>query len=341
MKSERWRVTIEYRVHSKTLAVALFLLVLIVLPLVSANYFTFQASHVLCLTVAVMGLNILTGFSGQVSLGHNLFFAMGAYTVAYLVSTAGWPFFAALVAAGVLSAVAGIIVGLPALRVKGLYLALLTLSLGIVTPTVARRLKDITNGSAGIQIQGFEPPQWLDLTSDQWNYYVAVLVTVIMFWFARNLARGGIGRTLMAIRDNELASVSVGVNIPLYKTVAFMVSAAYAGVGGGLFALTVGYVAPESFDFTLALALITASVIGGVVSIWGAIFGAAFITYIPVIATDIDSALTGVIYGVALLLALYLAPNGIVGEAPKLLDYLKHWTKAIPRKGPSDERLNK
>ncbi|CAM5220778.1 Branched-chain amino acid transport system permease protein OS=Castellaniella defragrans OX=75697 GN=HNR28_000088 PE=4 SV=1 [Castellaniella defragrans] len=331
-------VTGDWTRRSAVMAIA-FLLVLVVLPLVSPSYFTFQASRVLSLAITIMGLNLLTGFSGQVSLGHNLFFAIGAYTVAYLMSTAGWPFVAALVAAGVVAGVAGVIVGLPALRVRGLYLALLTLSLGIVTPTVARRLKDITNGSAGVQVKGMPVPDWIGLTSEQWNYYLAIIVAVIAFWFARNMARGGIGRTLKSIRDNELASVSVGINIPLYKTFAFMVSAVYAGVGGGLFTVIVGYVAPESFDFTMALALITGSVVGGVVSVWGAIFGAAFITYIPVVATDIDDALTGVIYGVALLLTLYLMPNGIVGEAPGIWEYLKYKVRHAPGKTPPEKRL--
>lgn len=320
-------------------AAAAFLLALAVLPLVAPSYFTFQASRVLSLAVTIMGLNLLTGFSGQVSLGHNLFFAIGAYTVAYLMSTAGWPFVAALVAAGGVAGLAGIIVGLPALRVKGLYLALLTLSLGIVTPTVARRLKDITNGSAGVQVKGLSAPDWINLTSEQWIYYLALVVTVIAFWFARNMARGGIGRTLKSIRDNELASISVGIDIPLYKTFAFMVSAVYAGVGGGLFTVIVGYVAPESFDFTMALALITGSVVGGVVSIWGAIFGAAFITYIPVVATDIDDALTGVIYGVALLITLYLMPNGVVGEAPRIWDYLKYKARRTPGDTSPEKRV--
>lgn len=295
------------------------LVLAIILPAFIPSYYLFQASQALALAMAIVGLNLLTGYSGQVSLGHNFFFAIGAYAVGYLGAGTGTSFMMALVLGTVLAGVAGIVIGIPALRVRGLYLALLTLAIAIVTPTIIRKMTPITGGSAGIRVKKLAFPDVL-FGYDTWLYYTVVLALVVVILVALSVTRSRVGYTLLATKTNELAATSLGVNVMFYKVFAFFLSAAIAGFAGGFSAMVVGYVSPESFDLIFSLALLTGSVVGGVVSVFGAIFGGFFVVFVPVIATDISEALTGVVYGVILMIIIYGMPEGIAGRVTKLLN---------------------
>lgn len=294
------------------------LVIAICLPLVVPSYYLFQTSQALVMAMAVVGLNILTGYSGQVSLSHNTFFAIGAYTVAYLMLFTGTPFVLALGIGTVLAGLAGILIGFPALRLRGLYLALLTLAISIVTPTIIRRADGLTGGSAGLRLRKLVFPD-IGGSYDAWLYYSVLAGLVLIIIVALRITRSRLGDTLLSIKTNELASTALGVNIYFYKVFAFFISAAMAGFAGGFFAVVVGYLSPESFDLTFALALLTGSVVGGVVSVFGALFGGLFIIFVPVISTDINEALTGVIYGLILMIIIYAMPEGIVGRISKHL----------------------
>ena len=190
-------------------------------------------------------------------------------------------------------ALAGFLLGLPALRLRGLYLALVTLGLAIATPQIIKRADGLTGGTQGLSIDKITAPAWSGLADDQWLYFVTLVVTAVMFVLAAFLVRGRVGRALVAIRDNEIAARTMGVDLARYKTGTFAVSAAYAGVGGALFTLPIGFLAPESFPLALSFAFLAAIVVGGLATIAGALFGALFIEFVPVYAADVDEALAG------------------------------------------------
>jgi branched-chain amino acid transport system permease protein len=288
------------------------------LPQELSPYRVFQFSLVLVYAVAVLGLNLLTGFNGQISLGHSFFFAIGAYTTAILMKDYEWPYLLTLPLAFVITFVLGFLFGIPALRLEGLYLALVTLALAIVAPPFIKRFDDLTGGSQGIVLRKPTAPEWSGLAGDQWRYYVALGVVVIMFVVARNLVRGRVGRAIMAIRDNELAAETMGINVAAYKAMTFAYSAAYAGVAGGVFSLIVGFVSPDSFTVVLAIALLSAMVVGGLATIGGAIAGALFIRFVPVYAAEINDAIAGVIYGASLILVMLVMPGGFMGLLRRL-----------------------
>lgn len=294
------------------IAVALFL------PLYYQPYRVFQFSEVLVFAIAVLSLNLLTGYTGQISLGHNFFFALGAYSTAIVFRDFDLPFLMPLLLAFVLSFVVGFLVGIPALRLTGVYLALVTIALAVITPPLITRFEDLTGGSQGINIDKPTAPAWTGLADDQWLYYVCLVVTAVMFLLARNLVRGGIGRSMTAVRDNELAARTMGVNPAVPKTLAFAYSAGFAGVAGALYTMVVGLVAPGSFTLLVAINLLVGTVVGGMATIAGAFFGAAFITFVPVYASDLNPALGGVIYGAALVVIMLLMPGGVLGLARRV-----------------------
>jgi branched-chain amino acid transport system permease protein len=288
-----------------------------VVPFYFGSFRVGQFSLALAYAVCVLGLNLLVGYSGQISLGQGAFFALGAYTAAILIQDHGWPHLLALVAAGLVSGVAGFLFGLPALRVRGLYLALLTLGLAVALPPVIKRLDGLTNGAQGINVLAPEDPG-LGLASDQYIYFLLLVIAVPMFVLVANLMRTRVGRALITIRDNELAAKSMGVNVAAYKTGAFAFSAMLAGVGGAMYVFTVGFVSPESFTLALSISFLAAVVVGGLATIVGAVFGALFIVLVPDYASDVNDALAGVIYGSVLILMMYLERGGIVGLARRI-----------------------
>jgi branched-chain amino acid transport system permease protein len=290
------------------------LAVALVLLFTLSNFRLFQFTQVFIYAIALLGLNILTGFNGQISLGHGAFYAVGAYTTAIMIDQWQVPYGWTIPAAGVVCLVAGVLFGIPALRLEGLYLALATFALALAVPQILKYFEHWTGGSQGIVLSKPSAPWGLALTPDQWLYLLALAVLVALFALAANLLRGRTGRAIVAIRDNALAAQSMGVNVPLYKALTFGVSAAYTGVAGALSAVTIAFVAPDSFDVFRSITFLVGMVIGGLASISGAIFGALFIQFVPNWAQDISKAAPWAIYGVFLIGFMYAMPRGIAGS---------------------------
>lgn len=286
-----------------------------VLPFVLGNYQVFQLTLALAYAIALLGLNMLTGYNGQISLGHGAFFAIGAYTAAILMEHAGLSYWAAIPVAGVVCLVAGFLFGLPALRLEGLYLALATFALGVAMPQILKHkaLEHWTGGSMGVVIIKPDPPSWAPLSQDRWLYFFTLAWTVLLFWAGWNLLRGRVGRALVAIRDQPIAAQAMGVNTAMYKSITFGVSALYTGVAGALSAIAVQFASPDSFSIFLSLSLLVGLVVGGLASISGALYGALFIQFIPNIADQISKAAPWAIYGVFLIGFMYLMPSGVAG----------------------------
>lgn len=294
---------------------AVLLVLACVLPFVLGNYRVFQLTLALGYAIALLGLNMLTGYNGQISLGHGAFFAIGAYTAAILMDKADWPYWATIPVAGVVCFAAGFLFGLPALRLEGLYLALATFALGVAMPQILKHkgLEHWTGGAMGVVIIKPDPPEGVPLSQDQWLYFFTLAWAVLLFVAGWNLLRGRVGRALIAIRDQPIAAQAMGVNTALYKTTAFGVSALYTGVAGALSAIAVQFASPDSFSIFLSLSLLVGVVVGGLASISGALYGALFIQFIPNVADQISKAAPWAIYGVFLIGFMYLMPWGVAG----------------------------
>lgn len=288
------------------------LLLLIAVPLFAKNFVIFQLTQLLYLGLAVLALNILTGGSGQFSLGQSAFYAIGAYVTAVMMEQFNVPYFLCLPVAAVLCFGAGFLFGQPALRLSGVYLALATFALATAMPQLLKLnfLEHWTGGVQGLVVTKPDAPFGLPMSQDMWLYYFTLVVVLAIYIFSVNLLRSRSGRAFMAIRDNEIAASAMGINVALYKTLAFGVSAAITGVAGGLSAIAVQFVAPDSFTITLAIQLFLGMVVGGVGWLPGSIVGAAFIIFVPNIAEGISKGLSGAVFGVLLFLVIYLVPHG-------------------------------
>lgn len=294
---------------------AVLLLAACALPFLVSNYRTFQFTLALVYATALLGLNLLTGYNGQISLGHGAFYAIGAYCTAILMDQYGVPYWATLPVAAVVCLVAGFLFGLPALRLEGLYLALATFALGVSLPALLKyhHLEKWTGGVQGIVINKPEPPFGLPINADQWLYFFTLAVAVLMFVLAWNLLRGRMGRAMVAIRDQHIAAEAMGINTAMVKSLTFGVSAMYTGIAGALGAIAIQYVAPDSFNFFLSIVFLVGIVVGGLASISGAIYGALFIQFVPNIADEISRAAPWAIFGIFLLGFVYLMPMGVAG----------------------------
>jgi branched-chain amino acid transport system permease protein len=295
--------------------------VAIALPFVASSYRTFQFTLVMVYAIALLGLNILTGYNGQISLGHGAFYAMGAYCAAILMDKLGVPYWATVPVAGAVCLVAGFLFGLPALRLEGLYLALATFALGVAMPQLLKykALEGWTGGVQGIVILKPEAPFGIPLNADQWLYFFTLAITVVMFVIGWNLLRGRVGRALIAIHDHPIAAQAMGVNSALYKSLAFGISAMYTGIAGALGAVAVQFVAPDSFNIFLSIMLLVGIVIGGLASISGALYGALFIQFVPNIADEVSKAAPWAIFGIFMIIFVYLMPTGVAGAVRLVL----------------------
>jgi branched-chain amino acid transport system permease protein len=295
------------------------LAVALVLPLFVSNFRLFQFTQVATYAIALLGLNMLTGYNGQISLGHGAFYALGAYTAAIMIDRWHTPYALTLPVAGLLCLVVGFLFGIPALRLEGLYLALATFALALAVPQILKYFEEWTGGSQGIVLSKPKPPWGLKFSPDQWLYFFTLVVLVLLFLLARNLLAGRTGRAIVAIRDNPTAAQAMGINTPLYKSLTFGVSAGYTGVAGALSALTIAFVAPDTFNVFLSITFLVGIVIGGLASISGAILGGFFIQFVPNWAQDISKAAPWAIYGVFLILTMYVMPFGIAGTVRLLM----------------------
>jgi branched-chain amino acid transport system permease protein len=296
------------------------------LPEVVSDYRLFLVTTMMIAAIAVLGLNLLTGFNGQISLGHGAFYAVGAYTAAILMDQVNMPYWATLPCAAVVCFVVGYLFGLPALKLEGHYLALATFALALAVPQILKYqwLEGLTGGVQGIVLSKPEAPFGLPLTDDQWLYYYCLIIMVVLFWVARNLLDSRSGRAMMAIRDQYMAADTMGIDTALYKTVTFGISAAYTGIAGALSASAIAFVAPDSFNFFLSIKFLIGLVVGGVGSLAGSLVGGIFYVLIDNSAQAISTFVKNdlglpfdlsayTIFGILLLLLMYLMPMGIVG----------------------------
>jgi branched-chain amino acid transport system permease protein len=297
------------------------LVVLLVAPLFVKNFIIFQMTMLLIYGVAVLALNILTGGSGQFSLGQSAFYAIGAYTSAILMEHFNVNYALTLPIAGLICFAVGYLFGQPALRLSGVYLALATFALATAMPQLLKLgyFEHWTGGVQGLVVTKPDAPEFLEnalkavhlkMSQDMWLYYFTLVITIAIYLWSINLLRSRSGRAFMAIRDNEIAASSMGVNVALYKTLAFGVSAGITGVAGGLGAIAVQFVAPDSYTITLAISLFLGMVVGGVGWLPGSFVGSAFIIFVPNIAESISKGLSGAVFGVLLFLVIFLIPHG-------------------------------
>jgi len=291
------------------------LIIAALLPFAVKNFILFQLTLAMVYGIAILGLNLLTGVNGQFSLGHSAFFALGAYTAAIMMDRLDIAYYWTLPVAGIVCLVFGVLFGLPALRLQGIYLALATFSLAVATPQLlkATPLEHWTGGVQGIVIIKPDAPFGLPLSPDQWLYYLTLAVVIVLFVCAANLINSRTGRALIAIRDNPIAARAMGIDLSVYKSLTFGVSAFYTGVAGALGAIVIQFVAPDSFTFAFAIALFVGLVVGGVGSIPGALFGGLFVLFVPNIAEHFSKGLAGAIYGIILIIVIYLMPSGAAG----------------------------
>ncbi len=297
------------------------LALLFLVPVFAKNFIVFQMTMLLIYGLAVLALNILTGGSGQFSLGQSAFYAIGAYTSAILMEQYNVNYALTLPVAGVICFGAGFLFGQPALRLSGVYLALATFALATAMPQLLKLnfFEKWTGGVQGLVVTKPDAPFGLHLSQDAWLYYFTLVVVVAIYIFSVNLLRSRSGRAFMAIRDNEIAASAMGIDVALYKTLAFGVSAGITGVAGGLGAIAVQFVAPDSYTIQLAISLFLGMVVGGVGWLPGSIVGSAFIIFVPNIAEGISKGLSGAVFGILLFLVIFLVPHGarqvaIVGQ---------------------------
>src|SRR5580700_2345985 len=308
---------------------ALVLIALAVaLPFVVSNYHVFQLTLVMIYAIAVLGLNILTGYNGQIALGHGSFFAAGAYTAAILMHRYGVPYWATLPAAALVCFTLGVLFGLPALRFEGPYLALVTLAMAVATPQLLKYFDTWTGGQQGINLVKVQPPPGLGIDRDRWLYLVVLVVLLLAMRVAANMLNGRTGRAFVAIRDHPIAAAAMGIDVARYKTLAFGTSTALTGIAGALSAIVIGFVAPESFSLFLSLSFLVGSAVGGIATIGGAIVGGLFIEFVPNLANDISDAAPWAIYGLAMLVFMYAMPRGVVGSIGPWLARLTEYVQA-------------
>jgi branched-chain amino acid transport system permease protein len=303
------------------------------LPFVISDYQIFQVTLVIVSAIALLGLNLLTGYNGQVSLGHGAFCAIGAYTAAILMDRCGVAYWMTVPVAGAVCFGAGFLFGLPALRLEGTYLALATFALGVSMPQILKykHVEHWTGGVQGITLVKPDAPWGLPLAADLWLYFFCLAVMVLSFALAWNFLRGHAGRAVVAIREQPIAASAVGIDVSLYKTLTFGVSATYTGIAGALGAIAVQFVSPDSFSIFLSISLLVGIVVGGLGSISGAIYGAVFIQFVPNLAGDISKAAPGAIYGMVLIASVYLLPSGIAGGMRKLAQFFRKRARGSSR----------
>jgi branched-chain amino acid transport system permease protein len=291
-----------------------------------SDYHLFQITMVAVYAVAILGMAILVGFNGQISLGHGAFYAIGAYTTAILMASWDVPYWLTLPISAVVCAGFGFVIGLPALRLAGHYLALTSFALAVAVPQVLKHrwFEDWTGGVQGLVIDKPDAPFGLALSSDQWLYLFTLGVSVAMYVLAWNLVRGRIGRAMRAIRDHATAAEAMGINLAMVKTRTFAVSAMYTGVAGSLGAIAVAFVAPDSFTVVLSIYLFVGLCAGGAASIPGTIIGAIFIEFVPNLADKVSKAAPGAVYGIILIAMLFLMPMGAGGFLASI------WRKIVP-----------
>jgi branched-chain amino acid transport system permease protein len=330
-----------FKNKSSGIAFLVMILALVAFPFVSLRisggaYYINVLNLIAINAIVAVGLNILVGYTGQVSLGHAGFYAIGAYAQAMLVLKMGLPMIIALPLAGLIAAVFGFLLGLPALRLEGPYLAIATLGFGMAVTQIIGRL-DFLGGRMGLEVPGPEFTAWLktmiaehispERATDAPHYaiyLIAIPLAVLLSIAAVNLMKSRIGRAFVAIRDSDISAEALGVNLTMYKTSAFAISAFFTGVAGGLYTHAMGFINPESFDLRLSITFLAIVVVGGLGSILGSHLGAILMTILPLSLTAVRDV-PEIIYGAIMILVILFEPLGLRGRWLKIKQYWKAW----------------
>jgi branched-chain amino acid transport system permease protein len=292
------------------------------IPLLTDQFQTFMFANMAVYFIAIVGLNLLTGYSGQISLGNGAFMAVGGYTTALLVHRLRLPYGVTIPIGGLLAAVAGFLIGIPALRLRGIYLALATFALALSVTPVLNNFDTFTGGHEGINLRPAVPPFGIDLSNEQWLYFLSWVIAGILFVPAWLLVRSRTGRAWMAIRESETAATANGISLTFYKTLAFAISAFYAGVAGSLLVIATTYINPDAYNLQISLSLLIGVVIGGLGSVWGPLFGAFLVVWLPYFAEKAAGVQIGPVsfggkpdigFGILLLIVVFFAPTGVTG----------------------------
>jgi branched-chain amino acid transport system permease protein len=321
------------------------LIMLLVFPFVLPNYYVYMVNYMAVNVIVCVGLNILVGYTGQISLGHAGFFAIGAYTTVLLMMNLHFPFLLALFSGAFVSALFGFVLGLPALKLEGPYLAIATLGFGMAITQIISRLK-LFGGHMGLSTPTIKIGPII-ISSDKELYFLIMIFTVILVIAARNILKTRVGRAFVAIRDCDIAAETMGVNLTYYKTLAFAVSAFYAGIAGGLMAFVLGFINPNSFNFILSILFLAMVVVGGVGSILGSIMGGVIISFLNLKLSAIQDVpllgdllktisqkwmsisglpnVSNIVFGLILILIVLFEPLGLYGFWIRTKKYWKTW----------------
>ena len=316
------------------LAVAV-LVVYVLAPRFVSDFHTRDLAHAGVFFIAIVGLNLLTGYTGQISLGHGALMAVGGYTTAALVVHEHWRDVWTIPLAGVAAGIVGFLIGLPALRLSGLYLALATFAFAVAMPSLLRKFSGLTGGGQGLRLLEQAPLQVTGLSGtvtvfghstsqNHFLYYLTWGIGLVGFLIAWLIVRGRLGRTFRAVRDSEVAAASAGIDLARAKTTAFAISGVYAGVAGSLLAIQSEIVNPLSFTFLLSILLLVGTVVGGLGSLPGMVLGALFIQYLPDLSTHVSTAqgVPDFVFGAAIILVMILLPTGAGGLLRRLVEPL-------------------
>ena len=317
---------------------SVLLAILIVFPFLAGQYFLYTANLIGIAVIGVLGLNILSGFTGQISLGHSAFVAIGAYSATILSIRLGIPFWLALPSAGLITALSGLIIAIPCLRLRGLYLAIATFAFFFIVEYIIVHWDGLTNGTSGLTVP--EPTVFgLAIDSDIKLYFVILILVICSLAFANNLFRTEVGRAFIAIRDNDIAAEVIGIDITKYKIYSFMICSFYAGVAGSLYAVTLSFIGPEHFSFLMTIEYLAMGLVGGIGTIAGSIFGAVFMTLLPegirllrdALSADFPFLVTRMadlqssVYGLVIILFLIFEPTGLFGLWVRVKNYWLAW----------------
>ncbi len=314
-------------------------------PFFAGNYYIYVANYIAINIIVVAGLNLLVGYTGQISLGHAGFFAIGAYGTVILMTKASFPFLIALPCAALVAAGFGFLLGLPSLRLEGPYLAIATLGFGLTITQIIGRM-EFFGGREGIHVPNIEIASWV-VDTDKEFYFLLLTITIILLLFMRNLIKTRIGRAFIAIRDADIAAETMGVNIVYYKTLSFAISAFYAGIGGGLYAFVLKFIEPEIFTLMMSILFLSMVVVGGLGSMMGSITGATLLCWldlklrnildIPYIGEWLEHlsknwfSITGVsniqyiVFGAIMIAIMLFEPLGLYGVWIRTKKYWKAW----------------
>jgi branched-chain amino acid transport system permease protein len=318
------RRAVEHR-HGRRLrwaGLVAVVVVLAVVPFSSTPYTNYQLALVATYGVAILGLNLVSGYAGQISLGQSAFFGLGGYCAAIATVRADWPLPASFLLACVLPAAVGLLVAIPAVRLRGHGLAIFTLALPLIGVALAKRFVGLTRGSEGMGAQLARAPAWTGLDTDQWTYYVVLTIAAALFLLARNAVTGRVGRALSIVRGNETVAVSIGISLHRYKALAFAMAAGYGGAAGWLYVYTIGFISPVEMDLLVSINLLAMMVVGGMGSVLGSLVGGVLYVYLPVLAGTVSPVRTTLWYGAMLLLVLFFAPGGIARALHRTGDWL-------------------